>query len=59
MLSESEILNSLGCFGDMVSEITVEQFDFEGLDTALRPVGNGTYIVKMKLGRDLPNWVPI
>ena len=58
-LSESEILEWLNCFGEVISEITEEQFDSEGLDPELPPIGNGTYIVKMKLSRDIPNWMPM
>ena len=31
----------------------------EGLDPELPPIGNGTYVVKMKLSRDIPNWMPM
>ena len=58
-LSESEILDRLGCFGEVVSEITEERFDSQGLDPTLPPIGNGTYIVRMKLVKDMPNWVPM
>ena len=54
-LSESEILGWLSCFGEVLSEITEERFESEGLDPELPPVGNGTYNVKMKLNGDLPN----
>ena len=52
-LSESEILEWLGCFGEVISEITEEQFgdgdpDLD-TDSTLPPIGNGTYCVKMKL----------
>ena len=33
-LSESEILAWLSCFGEVISEITEEQFDSEGLEHA-------------------------
>ena len=58
-LSESEILAWLTCFGEVVSEITEEQFESEGLEPDLPPVGNGTYNVKIKLTRDIPNWIPM
>ena len=58
-LSETEILGWLCCFGQVVSEITEEAFDNAGLDPNLPPVGNGTYLVRMKLEKDLPNWVPM
>ena len=40
-LSETEILNWLSCFGEVISEITEEQFENDGLDPDLPPVGNG------------------
>ena len=50
-------------FGEVISEITEEQFNNgEALDEDVEkmpPVGNGTYIVTMKLRKDLPNWVPM
>ena len=60
-LLESEILDWLVLFGEVVSEITEEvygdQDDPESKD--LPPVGNGNYLVKMKLKKELPNWLPI
>ena len=60
-LLESEILDWLSLFGEVLSEIREEKF--EDVDdpnlTDLPPVGNGTYLVKMKLKKDLPNWVPM
>ena len=62
-LSESEITDWLTQFGEVISEITEEQFNNgEALDEDVEkmpPVGNGTYIVTMKLRKDLPNWVPM
>ena len=58
-LSESEILHWLSCFGEVISEKTEEPFESEGLDPELPPIGNGVYNVKMRLKRDLPNWVPM
>ena len=58
-LSESEILSWLSCFGEVLSEITEEQFESEGLDPDLPPVGNGVYNVRMRLKMDLPNWLPM
>ena len=60
-LSESKILDWLGCFGEVLSEITEERFggDDPDLDQTLPPVGNGSYIVKMRLVKDLPNWMPM
>ena len=58
-MTESEILNWL--FVEVLSEITEEPFkDVEGKSQAeMPPVGNGTYLVTMKLKKDLPNWVPM
>ena len=58
-LSESEILAWLSCFGEVISEITEEQFESKGLEPDLPPVGNGTYNVKIKLSSAIPNWVPM
>ena len=58
-LSESEILGWLSCFGEVMSEITEETFECEGLDPDLPPVGNGTYNVRMRLNREIPNWAPM
>ena len=60
-LLESEILGWLGLFGDIVSEITEEIYgdqnepDCKGLPQ----VGNGNYLVRMRLSKDLPNFMPI
>ena len=60
-LLESEILDWLALFGEVLSEITEEQY--EDLDDTesreLPPVGNGNYLVTMRLEKDLPNWIPI
>ena len=58
-MSESEIMNWLGCFGEVLSEILEEQFKTVGLDPSLPPIGNGTYLVKIKIVKSLPNWVPM
>ena len=60
-LTESQILNWLAIFGEVISEITEEPFEEvkEGNVSTMQPVGNGTYVVKMKLKSDLPNWVPM
>ena len=42
-----------------MSEITEERFASDGLDPGLDPIGNGTYLVKMRLTKDLPNWAPM
>ena len=54
-LSESEILNWIGCFGEVLSEITEERFGQEDSDPDLPAISNGTYLVKMKPTRDFPN----
>ena len=60
-LLESEILNWLVLFGEVLSEITEELFE-DATDpecSNLPPIGNGNYLVKMRLTKDLPNWMPI
>lgn len=61
LLAESEILNWLVKFGEVKSEITEEILQEEDgfQDPTLPPVGNGTYLVTMKLKKDMPNWVPM
>ena len=60
-LLESEILDWLVLFGEILSEITKEIYeDLEDPNSLkLPPVGNGNYLVSMKLKKDLPNWLPI
>jgi hypothetical protein len=61
-LLESEILDWLSLYGEVISEITEEPFEDDpeqGSDDKLPTIGNGTYLVKMKLKRDMPNWVPM
>ena len=58
-LTESEILAWLSCFGEVINEITEEQFESEGLETDLPPIGNGIYNVKIRLNKDIPNWLPM
>ena len=60
-LSGSEILNWLVLFGEVLCEIAEEPFEVvENLSEAdMPPVGNGTYLVAMKLKKNLPNWVPM
>ena len=57
----AKILEWLGCFGEVLSKITEERFGTEDqdLDPALPPIGNGIYIVKMRLVKDLPKWIPM
>ena len=59
-LSQSEILDWLASFGEVLTEITEEPF---GADDEQEPglplVGNGVYMVKMKLTKDIPNWIPM
>ena len=61
-LLESQILDWLSLFGEVISEITEEPFeddDEQGSGEKMPTIGNGTYLVKMKLKRDMPNWVPM
>ena len=59
-LLESEILDWLSLYGDVISEITEEPYlDADEPEDGLPPIGNGTYLVKMKMRRDMPNWVPM
>ena len=60
-LTESQILNWLVIFGEVISEITEEPFEEVQGSTVptMPPVGNGTYVVTMKLKKDLPNWIPM
>ena len=49
-------------YGEVLSEISEEAFEDEtekGAADSLPPVGNGTYLVKMRLKRDITNWLPI
>ena len=60
--SQSEILDWLSLYGEVLTEITEEPYEDVDEDVSgekLPPVGNGTYLVKMKLKRDMPNWVPM
>ena len=50
-LSESEILSWLNCYGEVLSEITEERFESDGLDPDLPPIGNGTYSELQILGK--------
>ena len=59
-LLESEILDWLSLYGDVISEIMEEPYEDRDEPEAdpedkLPPVGNGTYLVKMRLKRDMPN----
>ena len=52
----------LSAFGDVISEVTEELFEEKvekssAIAAKLPPVGNGIYIVTMRLKKDLPNWV--
>ena len=60
-LLESEITDWLTLFGEILSEITEEIYEDLDDPTSLKlpPVGNGNYLVTMKLKKDLPNWLPI
>ena len=60
-LMESEILDWLVLFGEVISEISEEIYvDKDDPNSeSLPPIGNGTYVVKMKLKKDMPNIVPM
>ena len=61
-LLESEILDWLSLYGEVISEITEEPFEDDveqGSEDKLPAIGNGTYLVRMRLKRDMPNWVPM
>ena len=61
-LLESKILAWLSLYGDVITELTEEPFEEEnvqGPEEKLPIVGNETYLVKMKLKRYMPNWVPM
>ena len=60
-LLESEILDWLGLFGEVLSEITEELYQDKDdpQSVNLPPVGNGNYRIRMKLRRDIPNWLPM
>ena len=57
-LLESEILDWLSLFGEVVTKIAEELFEDEKDDQLRKmpPVGNGVYIVTVSLKKDLPNW---
>ena len=54
-LLESEILDWLVLFGEVLLEIYEDLDDPES--QKLPPVGNGNYLVTMRLKKDLPNWL--
>jgi hypothetical protein len=59
-LLESEILDWLCLYGEVITEITEEPYeDEQGSADKLPPIGNGTYLVTMRLKKDMPNWVPM
>ena len=57
-LSESEILDWLNQFGEVITEITEESFDdkdaVDDKGESLTPIGNGVYLVTMKLKEGSP-----
>ena len=60
-LLESEILDWLALFGDVLTEILEELYEDPNDQSGkeLPPIGNGNYLVKMKMNKDLPNVLPI
>ena len=60
-LLESEVLDWLGMFGEVTSEIKEEIFDDPNDPDSkeMPPVGNGNYIVSMRLKKPLPNFMPM
>ena len=60
-LTESEILAWLSKLGTVTSEIREEAFDERGECSSdeLPTIGNGCYIVEMRLTKSLPNFVPM
>ena len=54
--SACKVKNCLAYYGEILSEIT-ENCHYDQ-DPNAPPVGNGTHQVKMKLTRDIPNFIP-
>ena len=43
-----------------LTEISEECFEDEQVGgESMPPIGNGTYLINMKLKKDIPNWVPM
>ena len=56
-LEDSQILDWLKLYGDPVSPICEDIH--EDSDSEAEPIGNGTYSVKMKLDKDIPQFLPM
>jgi hypothetical protein len=59
-LEEKQIIDWLSHFGDVKSEILEDTHEgSEESSNDLPPVGNGIYLVRMKLKRDMPQLIPM
>jgi hypothetical protein len=60
-LLESEIQDWLSIYGEILSDITEEIYEDrdDPNSHSYPPVGNGKYVVTMRLKKDIPNWLPI
>ena len=56
-LEDQQILDWLRLYGDPISPICEDIH--EDSDSDAEPIGNGTYSVKMKLNRDIPQFLPM
>ena len=55
-ITEGELLCWLGLYGEVLSEISEMKHPDSGVDD---PVGNGTYVVQMRLKKHIPQFMPI
>ena len=56
-LEDQQILEWLKLYGEPISQICEDIH--EDSDSEAEPIGNGTYSVKMKLNRDIPQFLPM
>ena len=56
-LEEDQIQDWLKLYGEVLSPICEDIH--EDSDSDAQPIGNGTYSVKMKLNRDIPQYLPV
>ena len=56
-LEEEQIMDWLKLYGEPLSPICEDIHDDS--DSDAQPIGNGTYSVKMKLSRDIPQFLPV